>query len=68
MNQSVIEKGETINTQTKVGSAVYYLTSAELKDLKRRCKMAKLSFHAIAARPKVAKQILSDDRLKGEAQ
>ncbi len=55
-----------MNTQTKVGSAAYYLNSAELKELKRRCKLAKLSFHAIAARPKVAKEILKDDRLSGK--
>lgn len=53
-----------MTAQTKVSSAVYYLSSAELRELKRRCKLAKLSFHAIAARPKVAREILSDDRLK----
>ena len=53
-----------MTAQTKVSAAVYYLSSAELRELKRRCKLAKLSFHAIAARPKVAREIFSDDRLK----
>jgi len=41
----------------------YLLTKAELRELKRRCKKANLSFHAMAARPKVARELLKDRRL-----
>ena len=44
-------------------TVAYYLTKAEMKELKRRCKKANLSFHAMAARPKVAKEILNDEGL-----
>jgi len=36
----------------------YYLTSSELTKLRAICKVTKLSFNAMAARPKVAKELI----------
>jgi hypothetical protein len=52
-----------MTVETKVGSFKYYLTKTELKELRRRCKKAKLSFHAMASRPSAAKELLADNRL-----
>jgi len=41
----------------------FNLTSQEQKELKRRCKLAGLSFKAQAARPATARQLLNDRRL-----
>ena len=41
----------------------YNLTQSEIKELRRRCKIANLPWRAQAARPSIARQLLSDRRL-----
>ena len=38
----------------------YYLSKTELDNLRLVCKYTKLSFHAMAARPEVAKQLIRE--------
>jgi hypothetical protein len=45
---------------TKCGSSAYYLTKKQLRDLRIVCKYTRLSFHAMAARPEIAKQLIND--------
>jgi len=49
---------------TEIGVGIYsYLSPADIKELRRRCKIAGLHWQAQAVRPVIARQLLNDRRL-----